>query len=208
MNCTIGRDTLSAYWDDELAPRERDAVREHIAACSDCLRELDALKKGTGRLRALRARKAPPAVAEGVRLEINRLRRTWLRAGLAAAMLIGLTAAVIAMSTPRPAPALPPAAVVPVIVVSADDLGSVREEVHELLDAFHAPVVTGAPDLGHDPLLKDTCITTYLTEAERDALERHVDRLAGRAIPAGTWSAQGGARRRVVIRFEEAPLAH
>ncbi len=208
MNCTIGRETLSAYWDDELAPRERNAVRGHIAACSDCLRELDALKKGTGRLRALRARKAPPAVAEGVRLEINRLRRTWVRAGLAAALLIGITAAVIAMSAPRPAPALPPAAAVPVIVVSADDLGSVREEVHELLSAFRAPVLTGAPDLGHDPILKDTCITTYLTEAERDALERHVDRLAGRAASVNLAPAKGGTRSRVVIRFEESPLAH
>lgn len=203
--CTLGRDTLSAYWDLELGAREREFVRLHIAGCSDCLRELEAVKKSTNRLRALKAHRAPPCVAANVRREL--LRRRWRRVGsVAAALLIG-SLALLTTTTPRPAPpraALPAPTATPILTICAEDLGSVREEVDGLLADLHAPVLIGAPDLGTDPALKDTCVTTYLTDAERDALERHIDRLLGRESKSWCSASTGSTRRRVILKFEEA----
>jgi len=204
--CTIGRETLSAYWDLELDAREREFVRLHIAGCSDCLRELDAVKKSTNRLRALTAHAAPPSVARNVTREL--LRGRWRRVAVAAAALLVGSLAFIAAATPRREAATPPAhlparVVTPILAICAEDLGSVREEVDGLLADLHAPVLIGAPDLGTDPSLKDTCVTTYLTDAERDALERHVDRLLGRESKSWCSASTSTTRKRVILQFSE-----
>jgi hypothetical protein len=204
MICPLHRETLSAYWDGELEPFEAEAVRVHVADCGACLRELDALKKGTSRLRALRDRKAPPWLADAVRREIRRMRLQWIAALAGAAALFLVALGVILLSTPPAPPAERPAAAqsTAVIAISADDLGTVREEVEGLLRDLHAPVLIGAPDLGTDPALKDTCLTTYLTAAERDAVERHVESLTGR-ISGGETRPASPERRRVVLQFVE-----
>ena len=208
MICPIHKDTLSAYWDGELEPREAEAVRVHVADCGACLRELDALKKGTSRLRALRDRRAPPWLADAVRREILRVRLQWLTALAGAAALFLLAFGVIVASTPSrqapQAPLAPPATVV--IAIAADDLGTIREEVECLLHDFRAPMLIGAPDLGTDPALKDTCLTTYLTDAERIAVERHVESLTGR-VSCGDIRPASSERRRVILQFVES-LTH
>ncbi len=45
MQCREVVELLSAYHDGELSPDKADAVAEHLAVCSDCSTELDALQK-------------------------------------------------------------------------------------------------------------------------------------------------------------------
>ncbi len=43
--CEEVQEDFSALLDDELAPDEVEGVEAHLSTCSDCLRELDSLKK-------------------------------------------------------------------------------------------------------------------------------------------------------------------
>jgi len=47
MNCLEARAEFSAYLDEELDPLEHARVEGHLLECSDCLRELDGLKRVT-----------------------------------------------------------------------------------------------------------------------------------------------------------------
>lgn len=75
MTCGEVREELSALLDGELAPELRNAVEAHIAACSDCLRELDALKRIDGLYRELPRQSAPPGFEESVRTTIHSIAR-------------------------------------------------------------------------------------------------------------------------------------
>ncbi|MCH7959608.1 MAG: zf-HC2 domain-containing protein [Candidatus Hydrogenedentes bacterium] len=44
-NCEDVREDFSALLDGELSPQEQEAVESHLADCSQCLRELDGLKR-------------------------------------------------------------------------------------------------------------------------------------------------------------------
>jgi anti-sigma factor RsiW len=61
---------LSVYLDEELSPRERARVEEHVGLCPHCHRVLATLKRTLEGLRALRTER-PPDLAETV---IERLR--------------------------------------------------------------------------------------------------------------------------------------
>ncbi len=67
MECTEVREEFSALIDGELAPDARAAVEAHIAQCSDCLRELDAIKRIDGSYRGLPPQSAPRGFEEGIR---------------------------------------------------------------------------------------------------------------------------------------------
>jgi anti-sigma factor RsiW len=56
---------LSEYLDEELTPRERARVDEHVGICPHCHRVLATLKRTLVGLRALREER-PPEVAEKV----------------------------------------------------------------------------------------------------------------------------------------------
>ena len=47
MQCADCRALLDAYLDGELAERERVSVREHLAGCADCSRELASLERAS-----------------------------------------------------------------------------------------------------------------------------------------------------------------
>ncbi len=47
MQCADCRALLDAYLDGELAERERVSVREHLAGCADCARQLAALERAS-----------------------------------------------------------------------------------------------------------------------------------------------------------------
>lgn len=47
MQCPDCRALLDAFLDNELPERERDTVREHLAGCADCSRELAVLERGS-----------------------------------------------------------------------------------------------------------------------------------------------------------------
>jgi tetratricopeptide (TPR) repeat protein len=67
MECAEVREEFSALIDGELAPDARAAVEAHIAQCSDCLRDLDAIKRIDGSYRGLPPQPAPRGFEEGVR---------------------------------------------------------------------------------------------------------------------------------------------
>jgi len=67
MKCAEVREEFSALIDGELAPDARAAVESHIAQCSDCLRDLDAIKRIDRSYRGLPTQSAPGGFEEGVR---------------------------------------------------------------------------------------------------------------------------------------------
>ena len=62
---------LSDYLDDELAPRDRTRLQEHVHWCSECRRVLESLTRTVTGLMGLRG-SAADSVVPGV---IDRLRR-------------------------------------------------------------------------------------------------------------------------------------
>ena len=62
MRCSECTELLSAYMDDELMRDERDAVREHLAACVDCAREEQALALTSRRIKESLMRHTTPDV--------------------------------------------------------------------------------------------------------------------------------------------------
>ncbi len=59
MDCAQTREEFSALLDGELAPEVRAEVEAHLAGCSECLRQLDALKKVDTLYQALPVEHAP-----------------------------------------------------------------------------------------------------------------------------------------------------
>ena len=59
LTCEKVRDLFSALLDGELSTDERETVESHLALCSDCLRELDGLKRVDTAYRALPKVTAP-----------------------------------------------------------------------------------------------------------------------------------------------------
>lgn len=59
MDCKEVREQFSVLLDGELAPEERAAVETHLSACSDCLRELDGLKRVDQVFKELPVQRAP-----------------------------------------------------------------------------------------------------------------------------------------------------
>lgn len=67
MDCTEVREEFSALLDGELSPERRADVEAHLAACADCLRELDKLKRIDTMYRDLAPQEAPEDFEERVR---------------------------------------------------------------------------------------------------------------------------------------------
>lgn len=108
MDCTQARDEFSALLDGELAPEERAAVESHLSLCSDCLRELDGLKRVDVFYRQLPSVKAPEGFEEGVRqglrtrvlLRFPRRRPVWPYLAAAAGFLLVLGVAFVQFALP------------------------------------------------------------------------------------------------------------
>lgn len=67
--CDEVREEFSALLDGELAVDEQDGVEEHLSGCSDCLRELDGLKRVTDLYAELPTVDAPESFAVDLDLE-------------------------------------------------------------------------------------------------------------------------------------------
>ena len=62
MQCAECRDMLNMLVDDELMPDEARPVRDHIASCSDCTRDHDALVATSNQLKKNLMRYSAPDV--------------------------------------------------------------------------------------------------------------------------------------------------
>lgn len=69
--CDDVREEFSALLDGELAVEEQDGVEEHLSGCSDCLRELDGLKRVTGLYAELPTVDAPESFAIDLDLDLG-----------------------------------------------------------------------------------------------------------------------------------------
>jgi hypothetical protein len=124
MSCAFDKEKLTGYFDGELEPAERSEVERHIAACSECLRDLGEIKSAALLVRGLPRHRAPRSIAESVSREIAAaggaarfrvLRGTLLWAtAAAAALLIAVNVVFFAGVSKRRAPeaasARPPSA--------------------------------------------------------------------------------------------------
>ncbi len=99
MDCARAKEEFSALLDGELTPEESAAVRAHLAECSECLREMEQLKRVDHSFRSLGMKQAPANFEERVsaafrptvvqfRRPALRHRSVWPLAFAAAAMLL------------------------------------------------------------------------------------------------------------------------
>jgi anti-sigma factor (TIGR02949 family) len=69
--CEQLRERFSEYLDGELTPEERAALEEHLAACTGCRAELEALRRTVQAVASLPRRTAPEGLAARVAAEIR-----------------------------------------------------------------------------------------------------------------------------------------
>jgi len=74
MECEEVRESLSAFLDGELNEYEREAVRAHVERCSDCARELTALRQVSALYRRLEDPEPPVDLEERVLAQVRRFR--------------------------------------------------------------------------------------------------------------------------------------
>ena len=63
------QELLSAYIDDELSPKEHEAIKMHIHSCDECAEILSELKQNSQRITDLR-QPTPPGIWEAVQAQI------------------------------------------------------------------------------------------------------------------------------------------
>ncbi len=66
---------FSAYWDEDLAPADQNALEEHLRTCVVCRREYQTFEKTVGAVGQLHRMTAPPDFAEEVRRRIHKRSR-------------------------------------------------------------------------------------------------------------------------------------
>jgi anti-sigma factor RsiW len=66
---------FSAYWDEELSPKESAELEQHLESCAPCRAQYQAFEKTVGALSGLHQMVAPPELAEGVRDRIRKRSR-------------------------------------------------------------------------------------------------------------------------------------
>lgn len=111
MDCTQARDEFAALLDGELVAESRAAVEAHLSQCSDCLRELDGLKRVDVLYRELPRVTAPVGFDEGVReairprvlrlpLRSERRRTVWPGLAVAAIVVVAATGLIAKFGIP------------------------------------------------------------------------------------------------------------
>jgi len=70
MACTDWAERISALIDEELTPEERGAVEQHLAACAECAKAAEGLRRVSRLARALPRVTAPVGLAEAVRAAV------------------------------------------------------------------------------------------------------------------------------------------
>lgn len=96
MNCNSIESRLSSYIDGELSGHESLTVRDHVARCSSCAAELEALRKTKALLNSVRVPEpvsSPDEVLRKIRLADREVPRRWAVGLIAAsAVCAGLVA--------------------------------------------------------------------------------------------------------------------
>jgi anti-sigma factor (TIGR02949 family) len=106
MKCRDARARLQPFLDRTLAPHEEAHLRDHLAACEPCRRELDSLRVIDKALSTQPAVEPPPELAGAIMgramAEGDRRRRllipAWLEGWTLAAVGLGLAACALAAS--------------------------------------------------------------------------------------------------------------
>jgi anti-sigma factor RsiW len=70
MQVTHVRELLSAFIDDELTPREREQVRQHLETCPECRAHLASLRRTLGLVRTMDPVKVPDGFRAQVRSQL------------------------------------------------------------------------------------------------------------------------------------------
>jgi anti-sigma factor RsiW len=63
---------FSAYWDEELAADQANALEAHLKSCVVCRREYESFEQTVGALGTLHRMVAPPEFSDGVRSKIRK----------------------------------------------------------------------------------------------------------------------------------------
>ncbi|MBI5093315.1 MAG: zf-HC2 domain-containing protein [Candidatus Hydrogenedentes bacterium] len=114
MDCAHAKEEFSALLDGELTPEDRAAIEAHLAECSECLRDLDGMKRVDVRYRQLAPLKAPEglehrvraATQRGIRIRTTRALsplRVWPLLASAASLALVIGAIAWTLHTPRTA---------------------------------------------------------------------------------------------------------
>lgn len=69
LTCEDAREQFSSLLDGELDPEMQDTLEKHLNDCSECLRELDGLKKVSDIYKSLPNLQPPDDLAESIRDE-------------------------------------------------------------------------------------------------------------------------------------------
>ncbi|HEV7991055.1 MAG TPA: anti-sigma factor [Gemmatimonadaceae bacterium] len=111
MRCDECRDLLGADADGELMPEESNAIREHLASCSQCTAEHDAMRELSRRLKdGLDRPRAPDVLKARIRSSLARptlpgasapAPRAWRTSVLAAGVMIAALSATASYAVAR-----------------------------------------------------------------------------------------------------------
>ncbi|MBC7348036.1 MAG: zf-HC2 domain-containing protein [Clostridia bacterium] len=123
MKCRKARQLLSPYIDDELKPKEKAALEEHLASCEACRAELEELKAISNAIREIFQRIEPPPdlLEKTMRRiremeesgEMERLRRRerlakWRKAAMGVGLAAGIGLAALQFGRAGVGPVMPP----------------------------------------------------------------------------------------------------
>jgi len=112
MNCERVRESLSAYYDRELAPDLEAEVREHLEACPDCAGQLAGFAELSKLAADMRQPDVPPGVWSAIDSSLNERRhrgvpvtvpwRNYSRIAIAATLLLAASFALFIYWNPHP----------------------------------------------------------------------------------------------------------
>ncbi|MFQ5802567.1 MAG: zf-HC2 domain-containing protein [Candidatus Methylomirabilales bacterium] len=206
MRCEQIQGHLSAYLEDEVDPKERRAIEEHLPECVRCRRELELLRRTVSSLTSLEEIEVPPRLTASIQSGVTAQGSSWWR-GLTSRLFFPLH-----IKLPLEAMAL--------ILVA---LGAVYmyRSAPEMAQTPGPPAVTArAPrgrgaaqiagarrDLDETSALKQSAVKTEASlddQAEREAFEEAEPKAPGKAGPKAVEERDVGALRFGLMR-KEAP---
>ncbi|UCH34599.1 MAG: hypothetical protein JSV65_19100 [Armatimonadota bacterium] len=158
MSCEHSKDKLAEYAAGFLRGRAAQRVADHVAACADCLREVERLRRAGGFAGALGLEQPARDLWPGVQAAILARRvpqvawRGTLRAAVALAVMLALLVGAVYLARPMGRPPAAP-------VVAADEASSAYLGQYAV-SAWRAPLADTAA-------LGDTLASAMATSGEQ-----------------------------------------